>query len=79
MVRGLFTALQYPYVQFPVRSLTGDLLFDPFWEAVSHLERQGVKVLGVTFDGATVNRKLVKIHDPNPTVCGVQDIKPTRR
>ena len=44
MVRGLFTALQYPYVQFSVRSLTGDLLFDPFWEAVSRLERQGVKV-----------------------------------
>ena len=44
MVRGLFTNLQYPNVQFPVRSLTGDLLFDPFWEAASRLERQGVKV-----------------------------------
>ena len=44
MVRRLFTNLQYPYVQFPVHSLTGDLLFDPFWEAVSRLERQGVKV-----------------------------------
>lgn len=44
MVRGLFTALQFPYVQFPVHHLTGDLLFDPFWDAVSHLERMGLKV-----------------------------------
>lgn len=44
MVRGIFTSLQFPYVQFPVRQLTGDLLFDPFWDAVSRLERMGLKV-----------------------------------
>ena len=40
----------------------GDLLFDPFWEAVMRLERCGFKVLATTFDGASVNRRLVKIH-----------------
>ena len=44
MVRGLFTSLHFPYAQFPCASITGDLLFDPFWEAVYRLERCGFKV-----------------------------------
>ncbi len=30
----------------------GDLLFQPFWEAVQCLERCGFKVMATTFDGA---------------------------
>ena len=41
MVQGIFTKLQFAYAQFPVAKLTGDLLFDPFWEAISRLERLG--------------------------------------
>ena len=44
MVRGLFTSLRYPYVHFLCSSVTGDLLFQPFWEAVYRLERMGLKV-----------------------------------
>ena len=44
MVQGIFTNLKFPYAQFPVATLTGDLLFDPFWEAISRLERLGLKV-----------------------------------
>ena len=44
IVRGLFSSLQYPYAQFPCSSLTGDQLFEPFWKAVSQLERLGFKV-----------------------------------
>ena len=64
MVRGLFTKLQYPYAQFPARNLTGHELFDPFWEAVFRLERCGLKVVGVTFDGAKPNRRFVALHRP---------------
>ena len=63
MVRGLFTSLEFPYAQFPCKAITGDQLFNPFWEAVGRLERIGFKVLATTFDGASVNRRLVKIHD----------------
>lgn len=35
MVRGLFSKLTFPYA---CCKLTGDLLVDPLWEAVSHLE-----------------------------------------
>ncbi len=44
MVRGLFTPLRFPYAQFPCGSVTGDLLFYPFWQAVYILERMGLKV-----------------------------------
>ena len=44
MVKGLFSQLQFPYVQFPCKNLSGDLLYDPFWEAVSRIERCGLKV-----------------------------------
>ena len=47
MVQGLFTALSFPYVQFPCHKVTGQLLFDPFWEAISRLERLGLKVCGI--------------------------------
>ena len=44
MVRGLFTSLRFPYAQFPCAKVTGDLLFDPLWEAIYRLERCGLKV-----------------------------------
>jgi len=62
MVRGLFTRLQFPYAQFPSIKVSGDLLFEPFWEAVERLERCQLKVLAATADGASVNRKLFRLH-----------------
>ena len=31
MVRGIFTSLKYPYAHFFCSSITGDLMFQPFW------------------------------------------------
>ena len=62
MVRGLFYKLNYPYVQFACSSISGDLMFDPVWEAVSRLERLGFRVLGLTCDGGSPNRRLWKLH-----------------
>lgn len=45
MVRGLFTPLRFAYSQFPCAKITGDLLFQPFWQAVYRLERMGLKVI----------------------------------
>ena len=44
MVRGLLSRLRFPYVQFACLSVTGELLFHPFWRAVSRLERMEFKV-----------------------------------
>ena len=43
MVRGLFTKMQFPYAQFPSSHLTGDQLYDLFWEAVGRIENCGLK------------------------------------
>ena len=57
MVRGLFSRLEFPYVQFPCSKVTGDLMFQPFWEAVRRIEFTGLKVLAATADGASTNRR----------------------
>ena len=44
MVRGLFTRLMFPYAQIACQSVTGELLYHPFWHAVSRLERMEFKV-----------------------------------
>ena len=62
MVWGLFCKLNFPYVQFASSSMSGDLLLDPVWEAVSRLGRLGFHVLGLTCDGAFSNRRLWKLH-----------------
>ena len=62
MVRGLFYKLNYPYVQFACNSITGELMFDPVWEAVWRLETLGFRVLGLTCDGGSPNRRLWKLH-----------------
>lgn len=38
MVRGLFSSLQFAYAQFPCAELSGEMLYDPFWEAVMRIE-----------------------------------------
>lgn len=86
MVRGLFSSLQFPYAQFACADITGEMLYDPFWEAVRRIEACGLKVatfhcnslvlifsyctqvLGATLDGCSVNRRLIKVHNPNEDV-----------
>ena len=45
MVCGIFSKLRFPYAQFPCLSVTGDLLYHPFWTAVFRLERMEFKVI----------------------------------
>ena len=62
MVCGLFAAINFPNAQFACCSLSGELLMDPVWEAISRLERQGICVMALTCDGASSNRRLKKLH-----------------
>ena len=62
LVRGLFSQLKFPYAQFPCTSLSGDKMYDPFWEAVGRLELCGLKVLALTCDGLAANRRLFKLN-----------------
>ena len=38
MVRGLFSSLQFPYVQFPCGALRGDQMFHILWKTGGRLE-----------------------------------------
>ena len=72
MVRGLFTKLQYLYAQFSSVKLSGDQIFDPFWEAVYQIERCTLKVVEATFDGTSPNRRFLKLHgNMDPTKSAV--------
>ena len=62
MVRGLFIHLEYPYACFPSTGITGDAMYPIIWEAVRRLETCEFKVLGVTADGASPNRKFFRLH-----------------
>lgn len=64
MVRGLFSGLQFPYVQFPCATLRGDQMFHILWKTIGRLERYGFVVLGLTCDGLAANRQLFRMHAP---------------
>ena len=57
MVRGIFFKLDFPYVHFGTQGVTADFLFPIVWEAVRQLEGIGCKVISITADGASPNRK----------------------
>ncbi len=65
LVKGLFNRLSFPYAQFPCTALSGELMYDPVWEAISRLELCGFKVLALTCDGLAANRKLFRLHNPD--------------
>ena len=62
MVRSLFSKLEYPYAQFPCSSLSADLIFPLVWDCIKRLESCGFKVVALTADGASCNRKFFKMH-----------------
>ena len=62
MVRGLMFKLEFPYAHFGTQSITGDLIYPIVWEAVRRLEASELKVICVTADGASNNRKFFRMH-----------------
>ena len=60
MVRGVFFKLQFPYAHFATNGVTGDLLFPIVWEAIRQIV--GLKVIFITADGASPNRKFFRMH-----------------
>lgn len=71
MVRGLLFRLNFPYAHFGTRDATGDILFPIIWEAIRRLEARELKVLCVTADGASPNRKFFKMNNSkqNQEIC----------
>ena len=62
MVRELFIKLEFPFANIPTRDTTGEQLFPIMWEAVKNLEKCGLKVIAITADEASPNRKFFQMH-----------------
>ena len=62
MIRGIFTSLKFPYIQFPAVSTKGSSLFPLLRKIVARLTRLGLVVLGVVCDGASDNWKMFSLH-----------------
>ena len=62
MVRGIFFKLEFPYAHFGTKGVTADFLFPIVWEGIRQLESIGFKVICVTADGASPNRKFFRMH-----------------
>ena len=62
MVRGVFTDLHFPFAHFPTKDVAGDHLFSVIWEAIERIERLGLKVVALTADGGSPNRKFFRMH-----------------
>ncbi|SMN01866.1 hypothetical protein SPONN_135 [uncultured Candidatus Thioglobus sp.] len=63
MVRGLFSHLTFPYMHFGSRGVTGAILYPIVWEVIEQLESIGLKVMCITSDGASPNRKFFKLNN----------------
>ena len=68
MVTGIFTDIKFPYAQFPMTSGTGYKLFPLVWQAIDRLECNGINVMGITADGASINRKFFHLHCPEKSL-----------
>ena len=62
MVRGVISRLRFPYAHFSTTGATGAAQFSNIWEAIERLERLGLKVIALTGDGASPNRKVFSLH-----------------
>ena len=62
MVSGILSNLEFPYVSFPCTSVSGDELYSLVWGCIRRLESCGLKVIALTCDGASANRKFFKLH-----------------
>ena len=67
MVRGIFFKLDFPYAHFASESATADILHPIIWEAVRQIESIGVKVISITADGASSNRRFFRMHQTSPS------------
>jgi len=61
LLRGVATNLNFPYAQFITNGISGYQLYVILTEAVMRLEFLGLKVIALTSNGASPNRKLYKL------------------
>jgi len=65
LVRGVCTQLKFCLTHFATTGVTAAQLLPLFWEAVCILETtRNLWVIGTTSDGASLNKRLYRLHKP---------------
>ena len=62
MVRGICMKLDYPVAHFATNNLSSEQMYPIVWVVVGQLEAIGLKVMVITADGASPNRKFFHMH-----------------
>ena len=62
LLRSIVNPFKFSLANVATSDVTGPQLFVLFWKAVSICERNRLKVLAVTCDGTSPNRKFFKMH-----------------
>jgi len=62
MVRGLFFKFEFPLAHYPTRGCSGEMLYPIVWDAIKAVESAGLKVIAITADGASCNRRFFRMH-----------------
>ena len=63
MVRSVTTSLKFPLAAYATQSITSDFLYPIIWNSIAVLEvHLELKVLFLTCDGASANRKFFDLH-----------------
>ena len=69
MVQGLTSNLCFPVCHYATGGITAEVLYPLTWEVIGILEGDiGLKVLCITCDGASPNRKFFKLHQIRDTL-----------
>lgn len=62
MVRGIGSPLCYPFGHFASDGFTSDQIYHSAWDAIGILEEMELQVHAIIADGASPNRKFIKMH-----------------
>ena len=75
LVRNIVNPFKFSLANFATKDIQASQIFQLLWTAVGICELNSLKVIAVTCDGASANRKLFKMHfhltfddDINPDV-----------
>ena len=64
LIRSIGNTFKFSLANFATSGVSASEMFSLLWKAISIWELNSLKVLAVTCDGASPNRKLFKIHFP---------------
>ena len=62
LLRSIVNRFKFSLANFATTSATSIHMFILVWKAISICEMNNIKILGLTCDGASANRKMIKMH-----------------